>query len=126
MILNCTLLYEKHEKELYSPENKNGYIFLTFAQNNLHDRNIGFVDSSGLDYTYKTGLPKLRSNISEQIGNLYKVKLQSKNMFITNGATHAIELLLSTICKTGDTVAVQSPFHPVYSSIMKKLGLKTP
>jgi alanine-synthesizing transaminase len=77
----------------------------------LLDNHTGYANSSGL--------PEAR----EAIGNAMKRKgIQSwLDLFITSGASEAIELCLTALVNPGEEVLTPSPGYPLYSAVLGKI-----
>ena len=70
-------------------------------------------------YANSSGLPEAR----EAIGNAMKRKgIKSwLDLFVTSGASEAIELCLTALVDPGDEVLTPSPGYPLYSAVLAKI-----
>jgi alanine-synthesizing transaminase len=77
----------------------------------LLENHTGYANSSGL------------LEAREAIGNAVKLKgIRSwLDLFITSGASEAIELCLTALVNPGDEVLTPSPGYPLYSAVLAKL-----
>ncbi len=74
-------------------------------------------------YAIPPGLPELRVQIARRALNT-GCSLTPDELLITNGAQEAITLCLQTLCKPGDTVALESPCYYGFLQAIEALNLK--
>lgn len=46
-----------------------------------------------------------------------------QNIFVSNGCSEGIEVLLSALCNEGENILTPSPGYPLYTALVSKLGL---
>jgi alanine-synthesizing transaminase len=74
----------------------------------------GYAPSSGI----KAAIAAVtRQAERSRIGNI-------QHVFITTGASEAIELALTALVNTGENVLCPSPVYPLYTAVLAKLGAK--
>ncbi|WP_180155773.1 PLP-dependent aminotransferase family protein [Acinetobacter sp. YH12045] len=80
-------------------------------------------DSSFLiDYSAPHGHTNLRRYIARK-GEVYDVMLNLKQIFISDSATHSIDLIFRHLLKTGDTVLIDDPCYFNFRALIKAHGL---
>jgi len=75
------------------------------------------------DYALSPGLPLLREQIAQEAVQAGMV-LSPDDIVITSGASEALTLALLTLCRAGDTVAIETPTYFNFLSLLKELGIK--
>lgn len=75
--------------------------------------------------TYPQGLgnPKLRAEIARRSADFGSF-MRAEELIITNGATEALLLALRAVTRPGDCVAVESPTHPLFLTLLAELQLE--
>ena len=72
-------------------------------------------------YGHPLGFPSLRQHLSASLTDkLYAV--ESDQILLTHGATHAFDLILRTLTKPGDTVLVEDPGYSNLLSLIRHYG----
>lgn len=75
------------------------------------------------DYCIPPGYLPLREQIA--IHSIRSgISVNPKDIIITSGCTDSLTLALSTLCKPGDTIAIESPMYFNFIQICKELDLK--
>jgi len=82
-----------------------------------------FNSSEAFNYQFAPGLESLRQQIAKRMRHI-KVRCHPDDIIITNGATEAIFLSLSSVCQAGDIIAVESPCYYGYLQMAQRQGLK--
>lgn len=78
-------------------------------------------------YTHSLGDPQLRSVISRNYRNRYKIDIDPKRVVITSGTSPAIHLILSVLMERGDEVIIPDPGYACYPNFIKHLeGIPVP
>ena len=75
-------------------------------------------------YTSSYGLLSLRSIIADKINKKYDLNYNYENIIITNGATEALFLSLSSLINDNDEVIIFKPYYPEYLQILNYLHAK--
>lgn len=74
-------------------------------------REVSRTDTAGLfNYSTPLGLPALREQLLKRL-NQIDVPSSLECILTTHGASHALDLLIRTLLKAGDTVVVETPGH---------------
>lgn len=76
-----------------------------------------------LGYATSPGNRDLRKAIAERL-NLQGCAIRAEDVVITSGCHEAIVLMLKTLTRPGDTVAIESPCYYGFLQAMEGLGLK--
>lgn len=72
-------------------------------------------------YGHPAGFPSLRQHLARHLTQqLFQV--DTEQVLLTNGATHAFDLILRTLCKPGDTVLVENPGYSNLLSLIRHHG----
>jgi len=82
-----------------------------------------FQGHEAFNYQFSPGLESLRQQIAKRMRHI-KVRCHPDDIIITNGATEAIFLSLSSVCSAGDIIAVESPCYYGYLQMAQRQGLK--
>ena len=77
---------------------------------------------AGLSYCFPPGDPDLRQQIARQYGEL-GLAIAPDDIIITNGATEALALSLTTLTRRGDIIAVESPTYFAVLRLIERMGL---
>lgn len=75
------------------------------------------------DYSVSPGLPLLREQIAQEAVQA-GMALSPEDIIVTSGTSEALTLALLTLCKTGDTVAIETPTYFNFLSLLKELGIR--
>lgn len=75
-------------------------------------------------YTSSYGLLSLRNIIANKINKKYDLNYNYENVIITNGATEALFLSLSSLINDNDEVIIFKPYYPEYLQILNYLHAK--
>lgn len=76
-----------------------------------------------LPYAYAQGLLELR----EATANYYKkrnIKFDADDIYITNGASEAIQFTFQVIANEGDVILTTDPFYTNYMTVFEQLGIE--
>mmetsp|Transcript_35009 Transcript_35009/g.75856 ORF Transcript_35009/g.75856 Transcript_35009/m.75856 type:complete len:707 (-) Transcript_35009:810-2930(-) len=74
-------------------------------------------------YTHSQGMLGLRKHISEYIENRDGYPAYPGNIFLTNGASTAISMVLQgLLASNDDAIMIPIPQYPIYSALIAKLG----
>lgn len=79
--------------------------------------------SESVNYSIPPGCLKLRKQIAKRMLHC-GCTLSPDEIVITNGGTEAIYLALKSICKAGDTLAIESPVYFYFLQMIQELDLK--
>lgn len=74
-------------------------------------------------YSASEGLPEAREAIRRDAEERKGIR-GVREVFIGNGASEPIELLLTTLLEPGDSVLVPQPGYPLYPAVLAKLGVR--
>jgi DNA-binding transcriptional MocR family regulator len=75
------------------------------------------------DYALSPGLPLLREQIAQEALQAGMV-LSPDDIVVTSGTSEAITLTLLSLCRAGDTVAIETPTYFNFLSLLKELGVR--
>ena len=70
------------------------------------------------------GDPQLRSEIARHLLEWRGLKVTAEQVIVTAGSGDALELILHTLTKSGDVVALENPGYPSLRRHVERLGLK--
>ncbi|OQR82966.1 aminotransferase [Achlya hypogyna] len=76
-------------------------------------------DPMFLQYGHIKGYPKFRQSLAAFLTKGYKAPVDPEQLFITNGVTGGLALLISIYLKSGDLVFLEEPSYFLALSIMK-------
>lgn len=76
-------------------------------------------------YTAASGLPELRQAIADYYQHKFDLKIDSRRIIITPGASGALQLALSVLTDPGDQVLLSDPGYPCNRNIAQVLGVKS-
>ena len=76
----------------------------------------------GLGYTPAAGLPELRRAIAGHYANRHGLDLDPRRIFVTPGASGALQMVLSLLVEPGAGVALADPGYPCYPNLVRWLG----
>ncbi|MBB2920804.1 putative transcriptional regulator, GntR family; C-term aminotransferase motif [Cupriavidus taiwanensis] len=74
-------------------------------------------------YGHPYGFAPLREHIAAGLGQ-YGIPLQAQQVVLTQGATQALDLVVRTLLRAGDTVLVESPCYCNLLQILRLAGLR--
>lgn len=81
-------------------------------------------DPSVLQYGDISGYKQFRECLGKFLTDQYQRGVNSQELFITNGITHAITFICSLMMPSGSTIYVEEPTYFLAINIFKELGLK--
>ena len=81
------------------------------------------IDADRLGYTAATGLPELRSAISDLYADRYHVGIDPARVVVTVGASGGFTLAMLACFDVGDRVGITEPGYAAYRNIIEALGL---
>ncbi|MCY0389810.1 PLP-dependent aminotransferase family protein [Robbsia sp. Bb-Pol-6] len=88
-------------------------------------RAIGRVPGARLaDYGQPFGFAPLRERVAEQLGSHGLPVDPGVNVLLTQGATQALDLIVRTLLRAGDTVVVEDPCYCNLLQILRLAGLR--
>lgn len=73
-------------------------------------------------YGHPLGLPELRELLSHRLSVSGLLAVQSEQILLTRGATHAFDLILRTLARAGDSVLMEEPGYPPLTALIKQHG----
>jgi len=76
----------------------------------------------GLGYTPAAGLPELRLAIAGHYAKRHGLDLDPRRIFVTPGASGALQVVLSLLVEPGAGVALADPGYPCYPNLVRWLG----
>lgn len=79
--------------------------------------------NQAVSYQLPPGNLRLRQQIARRM-LLSGCTLSPDQIVITSGCVEAVDLSLRTLCKPGDTVAIETPFYFNFLQLIEELGLK--
>src|SRR5438046_3022331 len=85
---------------------------------------FGSDDPSYLAYGAEQGDGYLRTALATFLGGAYGIPVDPANLFITAGASQAIDWLCTLYARTGDTIYVEEPTYLYAFPIFADHGLK--
>lgn len=86
-------------------------------------RAIDSIRNGYTQYTSNSGLPALREAIVRYLSERYGLSYDSKNeVFVTVGASEAIDLALRALTNAGDEIVIPEPSYVSYSPIVTLCG----
>jgi DNA-binding transcriptional MocR family regulator len=77
-----------------------------------------------VSYAMPPGIPRLRQQVARRLV-ISGCALRPEEIVITEGCSEAVFLALRTVCRPGDTIAVESPVYYNFLQIIQELGLRT-
>lgn len=80
---------------------------------------------SNLGYEQVQGSLKLRQVISDHLKKYRKIDTTPSSILVTSGAQQAIHLIIRSLLKPGDSVAIENPSYAFSLPIFHSRGLKT-
>ncbi len=82
----------------------------------------GMIANSHNGYSPSSGIESARDAIRREATR--KGIQPIRDIFVTTGASEAIDLALTALCNPGDNVLCPTPGYPLYSAILAKLGVE--
>ncbi len=79
--------------------------------------------TQAFEYADPIGLPSLRRRVATLMMDR-GVAVAASDPIVTSGCQEALWIALQSVCKPGDTVAIESPSYPGAIKIMQLMGLK--
>lgn len=112
---------ENHLINLASGELSEDLFPIKFLRNFSSSRS--FVGSIG--YDHPQGNKILRETISNHVYKYRRITCNPASILITSGAQQALHLVVSSLLKPGDAVAIQDPSYHYSLPIFKSAGIRT-
>lgn len=81
------------------------------------------VDPLTARYTPDEGLPQVREALAARYRRIYRARLDAGNICLTIGASQAFWLAMTTLCRAGDEVIVQTPYYFDHDMGLAMLGI---
>ncbi|GFP86436.1 probable aminotransferase tat2 [Phtheirospermum japonicum] len=75
-------------------------------------------------YAPSAGIPTARRAVAEYLSNDLPYKLSENDIFLTAGANHAIEVLITVLARPGANILFPRPGYPVYEARAAFSGLE--
>lgn len=92
---------------------------------NIRDAAIKSIQKGYTQYTSNWGLPELREEIADYLKHRYNVIASPKDgLFITIGASEAIDVAIRALVEVGDEVLIPDPSYVSYSPCVRICGGK--
>lgn len=88
------------------------------------DAAIKAISKGDVHYTPALGLPELREAIAEFYQTRYNLKVSSKRVVVTPGASGALMLALGAVMKEGEEVLLADPGYPCNKNFVRFLSGK--
>lgn len=86
-------------------------------------RQVSHTDTASLfNYSTPLGLPALRQQILKHLRQL-DIRAKDNRIMTTAGASQGLDLIVRTLFKAGDCVAVESPGYPVLFDLLRLHGI---
>lgn len=86
-------------------------------------RQVSRTDMAGLfNYNSALGVPALRQQILKRLKQL-DINVEPKQVMTTAGASQALDLIVRTLLKPGDSVVVESPGYPALFDLLRLHGV---
>lgn len=86
-------------------------------------RQVSHTDTASLfNYSTPLGLPALRQQILKHLRQL-DIRAKDDRIMTTAGASQGLDLIVRTLFKAGDCVAVESPGYPVLFDLLRLHGI---
>lgn len=81
-------------------------------------------DSRYLQYGLEQGDSNFRSALARFLANAYEDQVDPKNLFVTSGASSALDLICTLFTQPGDTILVEEPSYFLALRIFSDHGLR--
>lgn len=75
------------------------------------------------EYDSRKGSPALREGIARHLVDA-GIGLSPEDLLVTGGCLPSVALALQTVCRAGDTVAVESPTYPEFLKLLRFMDLR--
>ncbi len=75
-------------------------------------------------YAPSAGIPGAREAIAREVTRAGVVGVTPQDVVVTSGASEAIEMALTALVNSGDSVLMPSPGYPLYAAVAAKLGFE--
>ncbi len=75
-------------------------------------------------YAPSAGIPAAREAIAREVSARGVQGVTPQDVVVTSGASEAIEMALTALVDSGDSVLLPSPGYPLYSAVAAKLGIE--
>jgi alanine-synthesizing transaminase len=73
-------------------------------------------------YAPSMGIEEARKAVSEHVKSYNKFDAPSDRVFITAGASEAIEIALTALLNPGEGILIPAPGYPLYGAVLNKIG----
>ncbi|MGV8123668.1 MAG: aminotransferase class I/II-fold pyridoxal phosphate-dependent enzyme [Candidatus Xenobiia bacterium LiM19] len=73
-------------------------------------------------YTPSSGVEEARLAVAEHVKSNNGIHTSADRVFMTAGASEAIELALTALLNPGENVLTPAPGYPLYTAVIKKIG----
>ena len=83
---------------------------------------VRYNQEAAMRYQFDPDTEELRTQIAIRMLDS-DVQVRADQLAITSGGLEAVSLALSAICKTGDTIAIESPTYFVFFRLAEAMGL---
>lgn len=106
-----------------------GAISLTLGQpdfpvpKNIKAAMIQAINENKTEYTANAGIPQLRNEISNFLGDM-GINYLAEEIAVTVGGSEALLCIFATFLNAGDKVLIPTPAYPAYESCVKLFGAK--
>lgn len=87
------------------------FFFASDAMRNAACSVLNHASKYAFQYAPEMGLETLRLELSNFLSLMTNQPVKMENLFITNGASHALELILKKLIPVGSSVAVEDPTY---------------
>ena len=81
-------------------------------------------DNEILQYGDIPGYPKFREKLAKWLSQKYNNNVTKDELFVTNGNTQAVMLLMNEFIEQGDTIIVEDPSYFIMINIFKDFDLE--
>ena len=96
--------------------------FPRFNWVNILRKNFEEMPLNQLGYSGPEGLLQLREEIAAWLFRSRGIVVQSQDIFITAGATHALHLIADLLCKEGQEILIEDPCHIGMLRVLQSKG----
>lgn len=73
-------------------------------------------------YTPSSGIPSAREAVARHAAEQRGIGTSADRVFLTTGASEAIEIALTALLNEGENVLTPAPGYPLYNAVLNKLG----
>jgi aspartate/methionine/tyrosine aminotransferase len=89
----------------------------------IYDKSINALNEGKTFYTYQNGTPKLRSEITKYMNEVFNINTKPENHSVVTGGMMGLRLICDLIVSNGDEVVMIGPVWPnIRSSVLLKKG----